>query len=104
LSTKTGRKFFDVGEKLVGNLMVNVEEQNSFQPEPRHYFGLIAERILSLGLNDNKFFCYLPDNLKKEVYNTWKNLVLNYYSNNVPKGIALRDLVEGFRASQTMVC
>jgi hypothetical protein len=97
---KNWEEVFDVGEKLVGNLMVNVEEQNSFQPEPRHYFGLIADRILSLGLNDNKFFCYLPDNMKKEVYNTWKNLVLNYYSNNVPKGIALRDLVEGFRASQ----
>ncbi|MFH8119780.1 MAG: hypothetical protein QXS37_03180 [Candidatus Aenigmatarchaeota archaeon] len=91
----------NVGQLLTNNLMEIPEISESFEPEPRHYFGLIANRILDLGLNENRFLCSLSSEHKREIYNTWYNLVHEYYENSrMPKGIALRDLVEGFRSSQ----
>jgi DNA-binding NarL/FixJ family response regulator len=62
--------------------------------------GLIANKILELGLKDNKFFCVLSPEHKKEFYNTWENLVREHYDLRTPKSIAFRDLVEGFRSAQ----
>ncbi|MEM5853739.1 MAG: hypothetical protein QW228_05210 [Candidatus Aenigmatarchaeota archaeon] len=91
----------NVGQLLTNNLMEIPEISESFEPEPRHYFGLIANKVLDLGLNENKFLCSLSSEHKREIYNSWYNLVHEYYENSrMPKGIALRDLVEGFRSSQ----
>lgn len=91
---------FDIGEKLSQSLMQIPEETQDFEPEPRHYLGLIAAKILESGLNENKFFCSLSSEHKRELLNSWKNLVQEKYDTRIPKGIALRDLIEGFRGTQ----
>jgi len=91
---------FDIGEKLSQNLMSIPKTAESFEPEPRHYLGLIANKIVELGLKENRFFCTLSQEHKKELYNTWKNLVIENYGPKIPKGISLRDLTEGFRSAQ----
>jgi DNA-binding transcriptional ArsR family regulator len=97
---ETFEEVFNIGEKLTENLMSLPKTTESFEPEPRHYLGLIANKIVELGLKENRFFCTLSQEHKKELYNTWKNLITENYGSKIPKGISLRDLTEGFRSTQ----
>jgi hypothetical protein len=92
----------EIGQGLTEMLMVKQENlDNDFEPEPKHYFGLIANKITNMGLNDGRFHCFIDNNLKRELFNTWFNLVNKYYTNTrIFLDISLRDLVDGFRACQ----
>lgn len=84
-----------IGHNLTESLMIDSKAEDNFSIEPKHFFAMLCSKA-----RDVKH-CYFTQDMKREIENSWCNLIGKYYeSKNIPKGLSLRDLVDGFRCAQ----